>query len=77
MRSHEITLGRRFAVAFDHGEDFFTALADFCRTHDVRHGYAADYLSVALSTVLVAVSRAPVRGVARWSCCDLYDVGPW
>ncbi len=45
MRSHELTLGRRFAVAFDHGEDFFTALTDFCRANDVRHGYIPMFIA--------------------------------
>ena len=39
MRSHELTLGRSFGVAFDHGEDFFAALGGFCRAHQVRQGY--------------------------------------
>ena len=39
MRSHELTLGRSFGVAFDHGEDFFDALTEFCRTNGVRQGY--------------------------------------
>jgi predicted DNA-binding protein with PD1-like motif len=39
MRSHELTLGRSFGVALDHGEDFFAALGDFCRTNRVRQGY--------------------------------------
>ncbi|MGH3859327.1 hypothetical protein [Actinokineospora sp.] len=38
MRSHDLTLGRTFGVTFDHGEDFFTALAEFCRTNNVRSG---------------------------------------
>lgn len=36
MRSRELTLSRTFVAVFDHGEDFSTALADFCRAHDVR-----------------------------------------
>jgi predicted DNA-binding protein with PD1-like motif len=45
MRSHELTLGRTFVVVFDHGEDFFTALADFCRTHNVRQGYIPTFIA--------------------------------
>jgi predicted DNA-binding protein with PD1-like motif len=45
MRSHELILGRTFAVAFDHGEDFFDALAGFCRANTVRQGYIPMFIA--------------------------------
>jgi len=45
LRSHELTLGRSFGVAFDHGEDFYTALTDFCRTNKVRQGYIPMFIA--------------------------------
>lgn len=39
MQAAEVTPGRTFAVRFDHGEDFYTALADFCRAQDIRQGF--------------------------------------
>lgn len=45
MRSHELTIGRSFGVAFDHGEDFFTALAEFCRANEVRQGYIPTFIA--------------------------------
>lgn len=45
MRSHELTLGRSFAVNFDHGDDFFAALADFCRENNVRQGYIPGFIA--------------------------------
>ncbi|MEY9956710.1 PPC domain-containing DNA-binding protein [Streptacidiphilus sp. MAP5-52] len=39
MRASELTLGRTFGVTFEHGEDFFDALAAFCKDNDVRQGY--------------------------------------
>ncbi|MGW5053937.1 PPC domain-containing DNA-binding protein [Actinokineospora sp. NPDC004072] len=45
MRSHDLTLGRTFGVTFDHGEDFFTALSEFCRVNDVRHGYIPSFIA--------------------------------
>lgn len=45
MRSHELTLGRSFAVAFDHGDDFFTALTEFCQQHGVRQGYIPSFIA--------------------------------
>lgn len=45
MRSHELTLGRSFAVVFDHGDDFFTALTDFCQQNGVRQGYIPGFIA--------------------------------
>ena len=45
MRSQELTLGRSFGVNFDHGDDFFTALADFCRDNGVRQGYIPSFIA--------------------------------
>jgi hypothetical protein len=45
LRSHELTLGRSFAVAFDHGDDFFTALTEFCYHHGVRQGYIPGFIA--------------------------------
>lgn len=45
MRSSELTLGRTFAVAFDHGEDFFTALTTFCQENGVRQGYVPAFIA--------------------------------
>lgn len=45
MRSHDLTLGRTFGVTFDHGEDFFTALAEFCRDNNVRQGYIPSFIA--------------------------------
>lgn len=39
MRAAPITRGREFVLAIDHGEDFFTALAEFCSRYEVRAGY--------------------------------------
>lgn len=61
MRSHELTLGRNFGVIFDHGEDFFTALADFCRAHNVRQGY--------IPTFIAGFSEAEIVG----TCARLED----
>ncbi|MFF0494511.1 PPC domain-containing DNA-binding protein [Nocardia sp. NPDC004068] len=45
MRAHELTLGRTFGVVFDHGDDFFPVLAEFCREHDVRSGYIPSFIA--------------------------------
>lgn len=45
MRAHELTTGRTFGVTFDHGDDFMTALADFCREHGIRQGYIPMFIA--------------------------------
>jgi len=45
VRSRQLTVGRTFAVAFDHGDDFFPTLADFCRANSVRHGYVPMFIA--------------------------------
>jgi predicted DNA-binding protein with PD1-like motif len=40
-----LTIGRTFAVVFDHGEDFFTGLTDFCASHDIRQGYIPMFIA--------------------------------
>jgi predicted DNA-binding protein with PD1-like motif len=44
MHARELRVGRTFGVVFDHDEDFFDALSDFCRTHGVRQGYIPMFL---------------------------------
>jgi predicted DNA-binding protein with PD1-like motif len=45
MRSHELTIGRTFGLSFDHGEDLFGSLAEFCRANNVRQGYIPFFLA--------------------------------
>ncbi|GAA0597353.1 DUF296 domain-containing protein [Kribbella sandramycini] len=45
MRAAELTMGRTFAVHFDHGDDFYTALANFCAQHDVRQGFIPMFIA--------------------------------
>jgi predicted DNA-binding protein with PD1-like motif len=45
MRGAELTPGRTFGVAFDDGEDFYTALAEFCQANSIRHGYVPLFIA--------------------------------
>jgi predicted DNA-binding protein with PD1-like motif len=45
LHAAELTMGRTFAVRFDHGEDFLTALADFCQEHCVRQGFIPMFIA--------------------------------
>lgn len=57
MHGHELTTGRTFAVGFDHGEDFRTALAAFCRDHDVKQGYIPMFLAGFSEVEIVGTCR--------------------
>jgi predicted DNA-binding protein with PD1-like motif len=45
LRSYELTTGRTFGVTFDHGDDFFPTLTDFCRQNGVKHGYIPMFIA--------------------------------
>lgn len=45
MRSHEVTTGRTVVAVFDHGEDFYAALDQACRAHDIRQGYIPMFIA--------------------------------
>lgn len=39
MRSGELSLGRSFGVVFNHGDDCYPALAEFCQTNNLRQDF--------------------------------------
>jgi predicted DNA-binding protein with PD1-like motif len=45
VRASEVKVGRTFAVAFDHGDDFMTSLAEFCQDNNLRLGYIPMFLA--------------------------------
>lgn len=45
MRCSELSIGRSFGVNFDDGEDFYPALAEFCRANNVRQGYVPMFIA--------------------------------
>ena len=45
MRSAQVTLGRQFILAFDHGDDFFDALDQFCKEHGIRQGFIPGFIA--------------------------------
>ncbi|WP_028193420.1 PPC domain-containing DNA-binding protein [Salinispora pacifica] len=57
MRSHDLTPGRMIGVTFDHGEDFFTALADACRINGIRHGYIPVFIAGFSSVEIVGTCQ--------------------
>ena len=53
MRVAELTTGRTFALAMDHGEDFFPTLEKFCADNSIRSGYIPTFLGAYRNVRLV------------------------
>ena len=75
MRSHEVTIGRSIAVAFDHGEDFSTALHDACRTHGIRQGYIPMFIAgLSTADIVGTCERIDNPNAPLWSKVHLTNV---
>ena len=81
MRSHELTLGRSFGVTFDHGEDFFTALREFCQQNKVCHGYIPSFIAGFSEVQIVGACeklddpQAPVWSVVHLTNVEAFGGG--
>jgi predicted DNA-binding protein with PD1-like motif len=68
-------MGRTFVVHFDHGDDFYTALTEFCREHEVKQGFIPMFIAGMREVELVGTCEkledpdAPV-----WSAVHLENV---
>lgn len=75
MRAHELTLGRTFGLVFDHGDDFYTALEEFCRTRNVRQGYIPSFIAGFSEVELVGTcDRLDDPAAPVWSKVHLRNV---
>lgn len=75
MRSHELTTGRTIGVVFDHGEDFYTALDQACRTHGVRQGYIPMFIAGLSSADIVGTcERLDDPNAPVWSKVQFTNV---
>ncbi|GAA1614002.1 PPC domain-containing DNA-binding protein [Catellatospora bangladeshensis] len=67
MRSVQMALGRTFGVTFDHGEDFFAALAEFCTANDVRQGIIPSFIAgFAEATIVGTCSKMENPQAPLW-----------
>jgi predicted DNA-binding protein with PD1-like motif len=75
LHSSDLTIGRTIGVTFDHGEDFFTALAEACHAHHVQQGYIPMFIAGFAEARLVGTCdklddpKAPV-----WSAVHLTNI---
>ncbi|BCY11057.1 PPC domain-containing DNA-binding protein [Actinoplanes sp. L3-i22] len=75
MRSREVTTGRTFVVVLDHGDDFYTALAEACTENGIHQGYIPMFIAGFATADLVGTCeqledpQAPV-----WSKVHLTNV---
>jgi predicted DNA-binding protein with PD1-like motif len=75
MRASELKTGRTFAVVFDHGDDFMTALARFCQENGVRQGYVPMFLAGFAEVDIVGTcEKLDDRQAPVWSKVHLTNV---
>jgi predicted DNA-binding protein with PD1-like motif len=75
MHSTDLTLGRTFGVNFDHGEDFYAALAEFCRIQDVGGGYIRSFIAGSREVDVVgACDKLDDPAAPVWSRVHLTNV---
>jgi predicted DNA-binding protein with PD1-like motif len=75
MRSQQLTLGRTFVVAFDHGDDFYTALDDFCRANGIRQGFVPVFIAGFTEVEVVgACGKLENPDAPVWSAVHLTNV---
>lgn len=75
MRSRELTPGRTFVVAFDHGDDYFAALSEFCRTNQVRQGFIPVFIAGFSEVEIVGTcARLDDPQAPVWSAVHLTNV---
>ena len=75
MYNRELTTGRTFGVTFEHGEDFFPTLAEFCRTNGIRHGYIPMFLAGFSEAAIVGTcDKLDDPGAPVWSRVHVTNV---
>lgn len=75
MRSHQVTTGRTIAVVFDHGEDFYSALDQACRAHDIRQGYIPMFIAgLATADLVGTCEHLPNPDAPVWSKVQLANI---
>ena len=75
MHSHELTVGRTVGVVFDHGDDFYTALDQACRSHGIRQGYIPMFIAGFRSVDIVGTcERLEDPDAPVWSKVQLSNV---
>jgi predicted DNA-binding protein with PD1-like motif len=75
VKSAELTLGRTFSVTFEHGEDFFSALREFCAINGVIQGYIPFFIAGMHEIVIVGTcEKVEDRNAPIWSKVYLENV---
>ncbi|MFR9751010.1 PPC domain-containing DNA-binding protein [Nocardia sp. 004] len=81
MRYTQLTIGRTFGIALDHGEEFFAQLTAFCTEHDIRAGYLPMFLGAFRTVHLVGTCEhiddpeGPVWSAAEYHHVEILGSG--
>ena len=75
MHARELTLGRTFAITFEHGEDFFNSLREFCDGHGITQGYLPMFIAGFVTADVVGTCEALADpGAPVWTKVHLRNV---
>lgn len=75
MKAAQLTLGRSFAVTFDHSNDFLESLAAFCAEHGVQQGFVPSFIAgLAEARIVGACDRLEDLDAPVWSAVHLTNV---
>jgi len=75
MKAAELTVGRTLGVTFDHGDDFFESLEEFCRQHGVRQGYVPSFIAgLAEARIVGACDKLEDPDAPVWSAVHVTGV---
>ncbi|GAA3742181.1 hypothetical protein GCM10022225_27220 [Plantactinospora mayteni] len=62
-------------MVFDHGDDFFTALTDACRVHDIKQGYVPMFIAgLSTAKIVGTCQRLDNPEAPVWAHVDLTNV---
>ena len=81
LQSYELTTGRTFGVTFNHGDDFFPTLTEFCQRNNVRHGYIPMFIAAFAEAEIVGACEkienpaAPVWSKVHLDCVEALGCG--
>lgn len=63
------------SVVFDHSDDFFTALAEACRAHDIKQGYIPMFIAgLSAAKIVGTCQRLDNPNAPVWTHVDLTNV---
>lgn len=75
LHSHEVTTGRTIVAVFDHGDDFYSALSEVCRQHNIRQCYSPMFIAgLSTADIVGTCQRLKDPAAPVWDKVQLANV---